>query len=731
MSYPRHTNLLAWLTAAAMFVMIPTAQAGQSAVLAGRVADASGTPVPRAAVSAVSASLVGRSHSTVTDTAGAYRFPSLPPGVYAVIAEREGLTTARHENVALRIGRTATIDLLLLPGGMPDTVLVSDAPPAIDIRASAPDKDLPREALEFLPFPSRFGPAAMLLAPGIHPVSSAAYGSSGSPANAYLIEGVDLSDPERGTVWVFTNHNWTEHVEIVGLGADAEYGGFTGVASNTIFRSGSDVFHGLAETLYSPGWLAGSNIPGRIEQADPRLADAGTGYVTDSTLQAGGAISKNRLWYFTGVQYHRAGSDARVTSAPRFLFKPTLRAGERGRLSGFLEADRYTVDMRDSPQAAAVRYESPQMAWNTSYTHVLSASSVVDIKYAGFKGHYRLTPAGGAGSVEAYDARRSRNQVNASVTRFVPALAGEHTLKAGAEVERSDLRHSRHTRLSAYVQDSWQPDPRLTLNPGIRVDHIRGLRTALDATVLTTTSWGPRLGFAYDLSGTARTVLNGHWGRYFDGAKSAHYDRLTAPGRSGRQPRVDQATLGIQHQLFSDLSVGATAIHRRYEHAIDGMNGRFRGIEVMAAKPFSSRLMVQSSWVVGTSDVGLADGTTHLVKLLGLWRAPLRIIASTAYVRASGQTLPRAGRQRLNAHDVFFDFPGGLERLDAESRLDVKLEKQFEMGYRRRIGVTLEGFNLLNAAAVTWVTARPGDEPDTPAAINQPRRFRVGAVLRF
>ena len=59
-----------------------------------------------------------------------------------------------------------------------------------------------------------------------------------------MIDGVDVSDPEAGTIWVFANHNWIQEVQVIGLGANAEYGGFTGVASNSLFRSGSNMFHG-------------------------------------------------------------------------------------------------------------------------------------------------------------------------------------------------------------------------------------------------------------------------------------------------------------------------------------------------------------------------------------------------------------------------------------------------------------------------------------------------------
>ena len=37
-----------------------------------------------------------------------------------------------------------------------------------------------------------------------------------------MIDGVDVSDPESGTVWLFANHNWIQEVQVIGLGASAE-----------------------------------------------------------------------------------------------------------------------------------------------------------------------------------------------------------------------------------------------------------------------------------------------------------------------------------------------------------------------------------------------------------------------------------------------------------------------------------------------------------------------------
>ena len=97
-----------------------------------------------------------------------------------------------------------------------------------------------------------------------------------------MIDGVDVGDPEGGTIWVFANHNWIQEVQVIGLGANAEYGGFTGVASNSLFRSGSNKFRGLFETLYENDSLTDSNTTEEILEENPVLTSGTTDYVTDT-----------------------------------------------------------------------------------------------------------------------------------------------------------------------------------------------------------------------------------------------------------------------------------------------------------------------------------------------------------------------------------------------------------------------------------------------------------------
>lgn len=666
-------KLLALLVAATAVLFVPsaaTAQIGQTATLTGTVIDASGGVLPGVTVTVTSDALIGGTRTAVTDESGVYRFPALPPGTYTVKVELAGFRTISQE-ARLQLGQTITVDARLDPG-LTDTIEVTGAAPTVDVKSSAAQKNLTEEVLEFIPYSSRFGPDAIMLAPGVNPNNLTAFGSGGESSNSYMIDGVDVSDPEGGTQWLFANYNWFQEVQVIGLGAPAEYGGFTGVASNSLFRSGGNRFSGLFETLFQNDSFSGDNTTEELLEQNPALTPGSIDYVTDTTLQVGGPIQRDKLWFFTSFQYYRPktapsgfpppgtesdnGPRARLESSPRFLFKPTLRLGQADQLTGFLEMDRYNVDGRfagsNVSPAATLQQRSPEVAWNANYTKVLTPSSVFDVKYSGFWGYYYLSPYNGDDTMGWYDvttdfysvnsyyfynADRVRHQANTSLTKFASGYAGEHNFKFGAEFERSYvkselgypgggyvladqgvpyyayfgggyLQDDINTRFSAFAQDSWSVGRKLTINAGLRLDHNRGFVKSLDDTVLTTTSWGPRLGFAFDVAGDARTVIRGHYGRFFDGAKSTYYNlldgtipqfgaevdpvtleplgelhQLTPGGVAAtvdedvKQPHMDQVIFGVEHELFRNFAVGVNGIYRKNGNFIDDIliNGEF------------------------------------------------------------------------------------------------------------------------------------------------------------
>jgi hypothetical protein len=123
---------------------------------------------------------------------------------------------------------------------------------------------------------------------------------------------------------------------------------------------------------------------------------------------------------------------------------------------------------------------------------------------------------------------------------------------------------------------------------------------------------------------------------------------------------------------------------------------------------------------------------THIGKLLGAVRVPFGVIASTAFFYTSGDTFTRTVRIRLpQGNRTVFAEPRASQRLDTNARWDVKLEKQVPIGQDGRLGVTFEGFNILNADTITDRNARSSSTYLQPLALVQARRLRLGLGLVY
>jgi hypothetical protein len=902
-------SAIALLIAAPAFAL---AQTGQTATLTGTIVDAGGAALPGAAVTVTSESLIGGSRTAQSTANGIYRFPALPPGLYRVTIAQAGFKTSTRD-VRLFAGLTTAVDVTLEPGasGEPVPIVELDDRPFFEIAGT--QTTIGSYALDAVPFESRFGMAAMLLAPGVNPNNYSAYGSGGESSNMYSLDGANVGDPETGATWVFANYHWIQEMQVIG-GANAEYGGFTGVASNIVLRSGSNMRHGLFETLFQNDGLRSSNVTDETLLANAQLAPASTDYVTDTTIQLGGPIRRDKLWFFAGAQYYRSktapagfpsqtrpgytarsGAQAHMESAPRFLFKPTYRRSDSSTIDAFIEADTYSADgygaAANVAPDATLRQESPELAWNGAYMKVLSPASALVASYSGFRGAYKLSPYNGdvpgwydadedyyaVNAFYRYKADRMRDEVKAHFTRYTSAFGGEHALKTGAEFERSGAKSAYGynggmfveasfgqpyfaylyegyakddaiTRVSVFAQDSWAAGSHVTISPGVRFDRITGSNKHLGRQVLATNSIAPRLGLAWDMGGKGRHVFRADYGWYYDAARTGYFDLIDpqinpiygvdvdsrlnptsnvfveTPGQSHaiadtiKQPRMQQATIGLEQQLFGGLSVSATGIYRRNDRFIDDVlqfaagdfttlvvadpgpdgapgttddtrqavtlqrqrtnalanqylitnpSGAFReyqGLAIAATRRTRGRWALQASWVLSKttgnydniSNAGndaaeyndpntdpryqpLREGrltydATHLAKALGTYRGPWNVWMSGAFYYTTGDAFTRTIRTTRTQtpqgrKDVFIE-PRGSGRYDDQLRLDARIEKRFTLR-GGALGVSVEGFNIMNDAAVTAMTTRSGLFYGTPQAIVAPRRLRVGATYRF
>jgi hypothetical protein len=639
----RVVALLAAIAAGAL----PAAAQTLTGSITGTVTDEQGGVLP-----GVTVSLTGRTgtRTTVTDDAGVYRFQAVDPGTYTLEADLSGFQTRRRENIVISVGTPLTIDLSLGVGGLQETVSVVADTQTVATTSSEATSNLSQEILFNLPI-DRSNAAVNILnnVPGV--TDGSAYGGGEDGANALMLDGVDTRDPEAGSAWSFFNYNIIEEVEVKGLGAPAEYGGFTGAVVNMITKSGGNLFSGLFDITYTGEDLSSNNISDEQAAENPALAQPDvTQKLVDYTAQFGGPLARDRAFFYVSAQRYKKTQDPagprtiRDEVSPRFNVKLTLQPGPSDQFMVTLQADDYNVIGRPPggleyvvPDNITNREDAPEWVWLGQWRHLFGSSTFFEVKYTGYDGYFDLNPEVNEpgrldgltgeylvsqGWFALYDRRR--NQVNAAVSHYAEGF-GSHDLKFGVEFERSYVRNrygyvgdifyydyggapylaynygydleADNSRESLYAQDSWKVNDRLTINPGVRLDLIRGGNEAAGK-VYDTKNLAPRIGFAYDVTGTNDTVIRGHYGQYYEAAFASLYNRAT-PGIEDyvlyewngtdyeeidripsllynidediKHPRVDEFVIGFERALGPDVRVQATGVFRNNTNFVNSV----------------------------------------------------------------------------------------------------------------------------------------------------------------
>jgi hypothetical protein len=558
--------------------------------ITGTVKDEQGAILP-----GVTVTLTGKqgSKTEVTDANGVYRFPALEVGTYAVSADLSGFQKAGFENIAISAGRELAIDLVMKVGGVSEAITVTGATPVVDVKSSATETTISQSLLFSAPI-TRTAVNVINYAPGVS--NSSAYGGGAGSGNALLIDGVDTRDPSGGTAWTFYNYNVVEEYQFQGLGAPAEYGGFTGAVVNTITKSGGNRFSGLFDYFGSGKGLGSNNVPDDVAAKNPNLADpAVTKSYHDITTQFGGPLKQNKLFFFASAQRFLLETDPtggitkRHEVSPRLNVKLTWQPNASNNITGHLQYDAYNIIGRAGVSSLIAtddltnQEDAPEYVWMTQYRHLFNSSTFAEVKYTGWWGFYDLNPkttvskhvdenglvTGSQGWF--YYADRTRDQVNASITHYADKF-GRHELKFGAEFEHSTTRDrygynngvyfydyfgpylaysysydlkGTNKRQSFFAQDSWHATNRLTINAGVRGDMYQGSNEQVGK-VYGSNNWAPRIGAAFDLTGDNRTVLRGSYGLYYEGSQTQLFTRAV-PGVS------DYVTYEVLDNTYQNL----------------------------------------------------------------------------------------------------------------------------------------------------------------------------------
>jgi hypothetical protein len=308
-----------------LLVLVPMSlfAQGTSGSITGTVTS-DGNPLPGVTVTASSPSLQG-SRTAASSENGAYSFPGLPPGMYEVTFELEGLQRVTRR-VRVELAQTTRADADLKVGALSEAVTVTATAPAV-METPQVATTLDAQTIDELPV-NRSIRETTLLSPGVNdagPNNQIVISGAQSFDSLFLVNGVVVNENLRGQPQNLFIEDAIQETTILRGAVSAEYGRFTGGVVTTLTKSGGNEFSGsLRDSITNDKWKNKTPFAGEANHIDK----------INNTYEAtlGGRILRDRLWFFLAGR-DESTEEQRSTTATNV---PYTRGFEQERWEGKL-----------------------------------------------------------------------------------------------------------------------------------------------------------------------------------------------------------------------------------------------------------------------------------------------------------------------------------------------------------------------------------------------------------
>ncbi len=301
-----------------------------TAEVLGTVHDASGGPVPNAAVTLSNVD-TGIEVKTSTNNDGEYNFFNVKIGRYAVTVEATGFSKATANNVEVAVGARQRVDISLQVGVVTESVQVSAAASALQTDSSEHSQVISSVAVAELPLNGRnYADLALLSANAVKSPIAQAFSPGGTPRegafnvngmrstyNNFLLDGVDnnaygTSNQGFSAQAVQPSPDAIAEFKLITSNYSAEYGRVGGAVVNAVMKSGGNEIHGTAyEFLRNTDLNAGG-----FEFSQPYFKPPVQRNQFGASI--GGPFIKNKLFFFGDYEGFR-----QLTHNPNFDSIPT------------------------------------------------------------------------------------------------------------------------------------------------------------------------------------------------------------------------------------------------------------------------------------------------------------------------------------------------------------------------------------------------------------------------
>jgi hypothetical protein len=293
-------RVFAVIIGALLLCSVAGAQQLQTGSIEGTVTLSTGEALPGVAVTATT-DVLPKARATVTDSAGRYRFVSMPPGDYELTFEMAGFATEKRQ-FPVYLQQKSIINVQMRAAQFEDEIIVTAETPTIDTTSAELRSAITDEIIEGLPVGQQYRDLVKLV-PGVmyteDEIRGPSAGGSGQD-NIYQFDGASVTLPLYGTLSSQPSSNDIEEVAVVRGGANAV--GFNrsgGFLINTISKSGTNQFRGQIDYQIQTDSMT-SDVTSELEETyDPSYDWLSANF--------GGPIIPEMLYFF--VSYYRPTED--------------------------------------------------------------------------------------------------------------------------------------------------------------------------------------------------------------------------------------------------------------------------------------------------------------------------------------------------------------------------------------------------------------------------------------
>jgi hypothetical protein len=302
---------LCWLLAAAT---VASAQSrATTAELTGFVRDTTNAVLQGATITATSVD-TNIARSVLSDAAGHYAIPALPPGVYIVKAELTGFGPQERQGITLQLGTTSSLDFTLGVAGQSERIQVTSAPLSpIDPQQTDVSTVISQRQIDGLPINGRNFISFSVITPGVSIDQTPQQGASATSgltfagqrgrSNNITVDGLDNNDATIGSVRATFSQEAVQEFQVLTNSFSAEFGKASGGVVNIVTKSGTNTtsgkafFYGRDEALNARNYFEKFDPDGsRIDREKAPYRQKQFGGIL------GGPIVRNRTFYFASFE---------------------------------------------------------------------------------------------------------------------------------------------------------------------------------------------------------------------------------------------------------------------------------------------------------------------------------------------------------------------------------------------------------------------------------------------